>query len=170
MVSPFRLYDCSIFYSLKTNAEWYLNIRDTNTCYKYLACCIDPWECRNALRTSRHLVSFIHKLIHAAEGRRDSEEIDSKSRNVYARAIFGSFITDACCCGFIVVLYCVALKLSPHIIPSLISMISLPQILCLAIQSRLRIRLCFDRYWYLRNDLWHVRGETTIKYIAHREL
>lgn len=128
MVSPFRLYDCLIFYSLKTNAECYLNIRDTNTCYKYLVCCIHPWECRNALRISRHIASFIHKLIHAAEGRRDSEEINSKLRNVYARAIFRSFITDACCCSFIVVLYCVALKLSPYIIPSLISMISLSQI------------------------------------------
>lgn len=98
--------------------------------YKHVLqiCCIHPWECRNALRTSRHLTSFIHKLIHAAEGRRVSEEIDSKLQNVCARAIFRSFSTDTCCCSFTIVLYCVALKLSPHIIPSLISMILLSQI------------------------------------------
>lgn len=98
--------------------------------YKHVLqiCCIHPWECRNALRTSRHLASFIHKLIHAAEGRRVSEEIDSKLQNVCARAIFRSFSPDTCCCSFTIVLYCVALKLSPHIIPSLISMILLSQI------------------------------------------
>lgn len=98
--------------------------------YKHVLqiCCIHPWECRNALRTSRHLASFIHKLIHAAEGRRVSEEIDSKLQNVCARAIFRSFSTDTCCCSFTIVLYFVALKLSPHIIPSLISMILLSQI------------------------------------------
>lgn len=96
--------------------------------YKHVlqACCIHPWECSNALRTSRYLASFIRKLIHAAEGRRVSEEIDSKLQNLCARAIFRSFSTDACC--FIVVLYRVALKLLPHIILSLISMILLSQI------------------------------------------
>lgn len=128
-----------------------------HTGYKHVlqTCCIHPWECRNALRTSRYLASFIHKLIHAAGSRRVSEEIDLKLQNVCARAIFRSFSTDACCCSFIVVLYCVALKLSPYIIPSLISMILLSQI-CV-----LQFNLVFVFVFALIDiDIWEMISNT----------